>query len=126
MDVPLGSPHAQVKHRAIGGKVRNVTAPICLLNHFFLFISGHISADLANLFVNIRWECSEPVPAVQGDINVKYVGLWKSWLVEMERMQTLQVLSRDTLQTGVHQRLPVTQQTKHCPDRRLQAPSGVR
>lgn len=100
MDVPLRPPHAQVKHRVIGAKVRIVVAHTCLLNHFFLFISGHTSAASANLFVTIRWERSEPVPAVQGDINVKYMGLWKSWLLEMERMQTLQVLSGDTLQMG--------------------------
>lgn len=61
---------------------------LSVLNHFLLLISAHVRADFGNLFVDIRWECLEPVPAVQGDINLKYVGLWKSWPLEMERMQT--------------------------------------
>jgi len=44
--------------------------------------------DFGNLFVAIRWEHLEPVPAVQGDRNLKYVGFWKSWPPEMEKMQT--------------------------------------
>lgn len=64
---------------------------LSVLNHFVLLISAHVTADFGNLFVDIRWECLEPEPAVQGDRNLKYLGLWKSWPLEMQRMQTSQV-----------------------------------
>ena len=76
----------------VGYKVRNYShgTYLSVLNRFLLLINACVRADFGNLFVDIRWECLEPVPAVQGNRNLKYAGLWKSWPLEMERMQTSQ------------------------------------
>lgn len=66
-------------------------------NSFPLLISAQVREDFGNLFVDIKWECLEPVPAVKPEVRglVKILAAWDG-----EDADIASVLSGDTLQTS--------------------------